>query len=860
MKAISNIDFLTSGICNEYSSIRSIDIDDNPFASGGFGVVYHCISINGVSPSTQQVIKILFDSNENSHKGYLTIQSLQKKILNEVNLLNNSGKKFVDEYPALIGCPQFSFSGILDGKKVLGYSANNLKLLGFDDFEEVLTDESKRRLYQNLSLIDKLSIAYKLAQSFELLRKFLYIHADFKSEALFINIKKLQCAIIDFDSGAVMQSDKDKPTTWGTPQDWLAPEIIEQFATGHMSRKKADDLIPVKVDLYSDMWSVAICIHYLIFTFHPFCFFTEISPRSINEFSKAKTTFPDLPVGFIFFNPKRLSLYNEFYKPYFNKNLPLEVRNKLSNAFSLGCTNPQSRVSYSQWKLVLRSTQKPPKIISLSADLYKVDTKKPVSISWQVENASSIYLNDIDVSEFKSYLLQINRDSIITLTAKNAIDSISKDVKIEVSKDKPIIKEFKSNLVQNYVQSNTTIILSWVVDGFEQLEINNGIGDVSKIQNIQIEAPRKDTTFELKATSYFGQVSIMHINFTVNKASPTIHYFSASKITLLDKNDSVILSWNINNASIIDIDQGIGDVTSKKSISINPRQETTYTIKATSYFGVVSTKQLTISVSKIPPKINSFLASKQLVTTVEEVTLYWDIENAEKIIIDNGIGEVTNYKSINFKVTDDTALTITAISYFGAQSTCTLTIQTLKIPPIIKEFSSDRNIVEDKHPITLNWQVENAKQIFIDNEIGEVTYIRSKSIQIQQDSTFTLKAVSSFGVASYRTVKIQISKTPPQITSFRVESPLLAEGLSTFLIWQTTAAFSVVIDNGIGAVGASGKVAISPTTDKTYTIVAKNYFGYESRAHVYLKIIKKPKLNNESIQLKSIPKLKKDIQ
>lgn len=708
---------------------------------------------------------------------------------------------------------------------------------------------------------DKLLIAYHIVKSFDFLYGISYIHADFKSEALFVNLSKKQCAIIDFDSGSVMQSKSDKPTTWGTPQDWLAPEIFEQFATGLNNRSNAKDPIPVKVDLLSDMWSVAVCIHYLIFTFHPFFYFSEISQRSLKKYIQGSYVFPDINSRFSFLtkNQQYLQLHSGFYTSYFRSQLPQEIKDKFVQTFTSGCLNPSSRTSYSQWKSVLRVTQSPPTINYFRVNKTKIEDKKPLIAEWSVDNASVLLVNNKDVTGNKKISLSIRQDTELTLKAKNPFGEVSKKLKISVSKDRPIIKYFKSNVPNNFIQSNGNIKLSWDVTGYEKIEIS-GIGDVSNRKSISINPPRKDTTIVLQATSYFGQISTHKISFTVNKKPPIIQLFQSSINTVFDKNKPAELSWSIYNAALIEIDNGIGDITNKKSVNVTPTRDTTYTIKATSFFGAIATRQVKILVSKVPPTINAFNVSKKIVNKIEDIVLSWDVSNAERVYLNQQIGDVSNLNSVKYKVTKDVVLTLFAESYFGVQSQQSISIQTSKIPPTIKNFHASKYIVYDDKPIELKWTVDNGVSITIDNGVGDVSNTNWKPVSIHQDTTFTIKAFSCFGATSTKSIKVQISKTPPRIISFRSQAPLLAEGLSTHLDWNVKGAFSVEIDNGIGKVGTSGKVSISPITDTTYTLVAKNYFGYESRSHVYLKILRKPQLNHGSAQLKALPKLKKYIK
>jgi len=61
----------------------------------------------------------------------------------------------------------------------------------------------------------------------------------------------------------------------------------------------------------------------------------------------------------------------------------------------------------------------------------------------------------------------------------------------------------------------------------------------------------------------------------------------------------------------------------------------------------------------------------------------------------------------------------------------------------------------------------------------------------------------------------------PQIAAFYATSQTVQEGQSTTLKWQTSNASDVSIDNGIGAVSASGQRDVNPSGTTTYTLIAK---------------------------------------
>ena len=109
MKIISVIQYKTSELNPEFSSVKSIEIDDNPFDSGAFGEVYFCNSVNGTTISQRQVLKIFIDDGSGSAKrGFDTIQKLQEQIIKHNDYLKQKNEKPIQQVNALGALPQFS--------------------------------------------------------------------------------------------------------------------------------------------------------------------------------------------------------------------------------------------------------------------------------------------------------------------------------------------------------------------------------------------------------------------------------------------------------------------------------------------------------------------------------------------------------------------------------------------------------------------------------------------------------------------------------------------------------------------------------------------------------------------------------
>jgi serine/threonine protein kinase len=403
----------STGLIPAFEEIQSLEIGDNPIGEGGFGMVYRCQSVNRKPVHPAQVIKLFRDNGQGSAlKGLGTIERLQERLRDEQAQLQKEEKSLLTEYPALAGVPQFSFQGVMDGQLVSGYAANDLRELGFLDFKDILEDEPGGILeqYQRISADHKLVLAYQLAAAFRLLRRNLYVHADFKAGALFVNLATVQCAVIDFDSGAVLRNETDRPTTFGEMQDWLAPEIIRQLAN------PANQGRTIQVDFASDTWSVGVGIFYLLHTVHPLYFLKEVSERSLQTYLQ-QYTWPAVEIGFTYFDTDHASSYPQVRAYY--ESLPPLIKDKFSSLLNKGFKEKHLRPSYEQWQAVLRAAQQPPEVEYFEVTPPAIVKGQSVTLTWAVQAATQVLINQELQAATGSLKLVVDKAQEFQLAASN---------------------------------------------------------------------------------------------------------------------------------------------------------------------------------------------------------------------------------------------------------------------------------------------------------------------------------------------------------------------------------------------------------------------------------------------------------
>ena len=109
----------------------------------------------------------------------------------------------------------------------------------------------------------------------------------------------------------------------------------------------------------------------------------------------------------------------------------------------------------------------------------------------------------------------------------------------------------------------------------------------------------------------------------------------------------VTLSWTVNGATSLSIDNGVGDVTGTSTV-VRPTATTTYTLTATNAAGDTSARTTVTVETAAPgsPVINSFTATPDNIAAGGTSTLSWDVTGATSLSIDNGVGPVTGTSAV----------------------------------------------------------------------------------------------------------------------------------------------------------------------------------------------------------------------
>ena len=459
-------------------------------------------------------------------------------------------------------------------------------------------------------------------------------------------------------------------------------------------------------------------------------------------------------------------------------------------------------------------------MVSISASPATIIEGSSSTLSWTSANADTASIDQGIVSVTPNTSGSQSVSPVITttytITATNDSGTSTDSVTVTVN-NLPTIDSFITDLAT--ITEGDTATLSWAVTNADSISINQGIGTVIA-SGTQAVTPSVTTTYTLTATNIYGSRN-SNVTIIVNEL-PTVS-ISAMPVSISD-GESAILFWNTTNTDSASIDQGLGDVTGTTLHSVSPAATTTYTITATNTYGS-RTDSVTVLVNN-SPTIDSFTAGMSTIVEGGSTILNWSSTGGTFASIDQGVGSTTTSGSTTVSPVITTTYILTVTNTYGSD-TASITITVNALPQV--SIAALPDAITQGEPSTLSWISSNADSASIDGGIGAVTpnIQGSQGVSPAVTTTYTITADNTYG-QSTDSVTVTVNSLPT--VSISADISTICAGSSATLSWSSAGADDVTIDQGIGAVVASGSQIVSPGADITYTITATNAYGSASQA------------------------------
>ena len=552
--------------------IQTINYFENELGSGGFGDVFKVESINGIQTS-KYVLKII-SNNEVKDHSYETISLLHNKI--KKALINEEGSLF-NHYPELLGLPFLVCKAYdeIDDKEIIAFLIHNLNENNYQDFGADNFDKSK---HMQTEIPERVYYAFQLVKTIKFLNELNFLHSDINENSIWINNRTGKIALIDYDSGFHIDSQK-KPTTVGKIGHWIGSTFRKVIA------KEVDsDNLSTAERIDEENWVIANAIFELIFGVSPYFFLIDAEDKTKTLYLK-KYTWPEIVIDDNIFNTSNLNAYQGILQLYnFLKENGFEkLINAFDKVFNSGFKNPNKRIKISKWYDILfeigEGLELLPNILDFKADKETINSsEEEVTFNWKQSKGNRMYINDILVNSL-NHKMCFKDTTNVELKIMNEFGVSKNQIKIQANKIQPTIKFFKSDIFER--TDLTPVTLSWDTNHAKKVKISDVYNDLAASGNHEID-PRENKKITLTAIGNFEEEVNAEIEIKVSR--PEIIEFNY-EINIEKGIDNVDLFWKTEKTNKVTISPRIGDVDVNGQTSIRIAEKTEFTLIAIGYFG-----------------------------------------------------------------------------------------------------------------------------------------------------------------------------------------------------------------------------------------------------------------------------------
>lgn len=269
------------------------------------------------------------------------------------------------------------------------------------------------------------------------------------------------------------------------------------------------------------------------------------------------------------------------------------------------------------------------------------------------------------------------------LTARNPNSSENSTVTVTVQRPEARIVSCTASPMN--ITAGQSATLFFATENAENVSISGGVGTVANSGSVVVN-PTQTTTYVVTAGNRFGSTTCSVTVQVTPGTAPRVVRFTAAPTTISQGATSTLV-FQVENATDVSIDNGVGTVTPVGTADVKPTQNTTYTLTAKNQFGQV-TAQASVTVTAAPaataPSIVSFTANPPVSPSPgSPVVLSCVARNATTVAV-SGAGQLDQNGNVTVQPQTDTTYTCTA-SGTGTPATATVTVKVTQptVPPVV---------------------------------------------------------------------------------------------------------------------------------------------------------------------------------
>ena len=285
------------------------------------------------------------------------------------------------------------------------------------------------------------------------------------------------------------------------------------------------------------------------------------------------------------------------------------------------------------------------KIVRFSASPQTVPSGEPVTVVWEVQNATEVEISGIGKVDATSgtSTVSLSETTTFTLTARNPKREVSQSVVVTVLTPQPRIRQFTATPMT--VAKGETVTLVWETEDADRVTID-AIGSVAPNGAATVTV-NEATTYVLRAENDYGEVSAtvaVSVTEPPGVEAPQVIRFLATPAQV-PSGGATTLVWEVRNSDDVTITE-IGQVGSSGSSTVTVSETKTFTLTARNEAGEVNATAVVTVADSTPAKILEFKAMPAVAKGPgDPVVLSWSTENAAQVSI-VGIGDVAASGSV----------------------------------------------------------------------------------------------------------------------------------------------------------------------------------------------------------------------
>ena len=374
----------------------------------------------------------------------------------------------------------------------------------------------------------------------------------------------------------------------------------------------------------------------------------------------------------------------------------------------------------------------------------------------------------------------------------------------------PVLQIVRFEADPQTVKSNAPVTIRWETRNADAAEID-GVGTVEPKSGSTTVAPEETTTYHL--TLRRGSNTLTRaVTVAVTRQALEIVRFDADRLTV-PQGDTVTFHWEARNGESAEI-TNVGTVDPRSGTARHSPSDTLKYSLTVRRGAEKVVREVTITVTKFPARILSFIVEPQAVLRGKTAKLIWKTENAKRVRI-TGLGDVRPSDESDVTPTESTTYVVTAHDGHGNELKSEATVEVGDGPKIARFGATTGPLATDQRA-NLSWQVENADEVTISG-IGAVQPTGNLRVQADRDTRYTLVANNRFDRVQ-RTISVYREPSGPTLSECRADPATSPRpGALVMISFRVENASSVTL-NGVEPVRSPFRV--QPTKDTAYKIVA----------------------------------------